>query len=1315
MRKLTLLLTAMVIALACHAGSNRFLNPVIPADFPDPDVTKLGDTYYFLSTTMHLMPGATVLKSNDLVNWEYCCNPLEHMSDADKYNLINGQYSYSQGMWAGAIEAHDGKLYILLNCNDAGAYVLSTDDPEGKWESKRLARSYYDPGMIIEGDRIYIVCGINEIHICELDLDWNLLKDKTVIRQDGTGLEGSHLYHIGDYYYIYSTYGGWPTGQTIFRSKDIFGSYEEKLLMEKWINGAANTVHQGALMETNTGEWWTMLMQDLGAIGRLPSLHPVIWGEDGWPTIADNGIPQPYYDMPNVGQTYPETTLPTDDNFRTWQLGKQWQWNHNPPTGYWSLLDNPGNLRLYTSSVTDDFMTARGSLTQRIFAKHNTSAPYGLESKPSIATIAINVANMKPGDVAGLAIQQDPYAMIGVTLDDDGNYNLLWKTGSHTNTDNFTPSERTVKLSSLNNSDKRTVYLRGKFNAVTSEVTFQYSYDNNTWRNASSTTKLRYNLSVFVGARWALFNYATKALGGHVDFDWFTTQDEPDIDALEPEGFEGYGEEILTVESLTIAGGKDEIELLVGNPHSINLTATFANGRTEDVSARATFTAEWPELLDISDGRITGLKEGKTTIEASYTDPLGNVKKASFDVSASFFPFSDEYIKNIWDTNTYYPDIRGFQTATYGQIGWEYSTPVDMSKYKFLVLKLDEQQTCNADIRIYTNSSIWGSCFIQKIGDSKEVVIDLQSIKYTDGDDKGKAVNIASIYKVCFWSNGASVIDVNDMYLTNRRDHARETGNETPEDLYEIILKSGKGDTANNPLNPYNFCADPTALEYDGRVYVYGTNDHQQFGVAGYNESNSYGYINSLVCMSSEDLVNWTWHGTIDVKSIAPWTGCSWAPTACAKTDKDGNTHFYIYFANGASGIGVLTADSPTGPWRDPLGKALIRPGQPGMGEVVWLFDPGVVVDENGDGWLAWGGGDRANSVGNKLLDGNTRIAKLGDDMISIASDMIVLPAPFHFEANELNYIGGKYVLTYCSNWDGDRSLWDEFEYYDHDKTKPAAPGSAQMCYMTSTDPLNPESWQYQGAYLDHPGGNNHTHLQKFGSAYYLFYHSESLSRALNGDGKGYRSIGVDKISVDEANCVIPKISMTSEGVTQLRGGRPELTEQHEAEMLWNGAGISGAVIGDRICIVPEQTGAWTAVKGTFTKNEVLSFKATLRGKGWLEVRVGNLYSESVAAVKFDSSDFEDYIVRVNAPFKGPNTIYFVFSNVGNDDVAFDKWQFFETDESSIVSPETDASIVKIEYYNLSGMRISNPDKGLYIRRTTLSDGTVRTQKVMRK
>ena len=179
-------------------GNGKFQNPVVFSDFPDPDVIRVGDTFYMVTTTMVHFPGATIIKSKDLVNWEYCAQPLEQLATTDRYSLLNGQSAYASGMWACSMKYHNGKFHILINGNDAGGWLLTAADPEGKWEMKKLSRIYYDPGMLFDNGKVYVACGIGNIQMCELDEDFNFKQEKRVI-SDKSGLEGCHLYKIGDY------------------------------------------------------------------------------------------------------------------------------------------------------------------------------------------------------------------------------------------------------------------------------------------------------------------------------------------------------------------------------------------------------------------------------------------------------------------------------------------------------------------------------------------------------------------------------------------------------------------------------------------------------------------------------------------------------------------------------------------------------------------------------------------------------------------------------------------------------------------------------------------------------------------------------------------------------------------------------------------------------------------------------------------------------------------------------------------------------------------------------------------------------------
>ena len=506
-----------------------FINPVVRADFPDPDVIRVGSTYYMVSTTMYHFPGATILKSEDLVNWEYCAQPLKQLLDDDKYNLRNGQNAYAKGMWASSMKWHNGKFYLLINGNDNRAWLLTASNPEGEWEVKRLSRNYYDPGMLFDGDKVYIACGYCNISMCELDEDFNFIREKEIIVRERSGLEGCHVYKKGKYYYIYATYGGFPSGQVAFRSKSPFGPYEEKMLVEKNYDGKINTIHQGALIEDVKGKWWTIMQEDLGALGRFPNLLPVVW-EKGWPIVA-GGVRPPVSFVDKVPRPASADksikVLPTSDDFSGKELGMQWQWNHNPVPTAWSLTERPGWLRLKTVGVTQELHQAQGMLTQRIFAD---------PEQASTATVRLDVSHLKAGDRAGICIFQDPYAMICVektapspnpSPEEEGSYQLVWEQNQVRKAPSQEEGERTRCVKSLPPRGevwRGAVFLRASIKYGENKARFYYSLDGKMWEPFGGETQQTFNLSVFVGSRYGIFCYATKENGGYADFDWFLTK-----------------------------------------------------------------------------------------------------------------------------------------------------------------------------------------------------------------------------------------------------------------------------------------------------------------------------------------------------------------------------------------------------------------------------------------------------------------------------------------------------------------------------------------------------------------------------------------------------------------------------------------------------------------------------------------------------------------------------------------------------------------------------------------------------------------------
>ncbi len=505
-------------------GDGTYTNPLIYADFPDPDVIRVDSVYYMVTTTMFIFPGVTILKSHDLVNWEYCSNALQRMDYSPCYNL-DGCNRYSRGQWATSLKYNNGNYYLLFITLDEGGFLFTATYPEGPWEIKHLPGGYYDPGLFFDDDgKIYVAHGYSTIYVTELDTGFNAVGDDILVFTGDIrpGLEGSHVYKINGYYFLYATYGGRDGFQVALRAENIYGPYEEKIVIRD--NGNLGTgLHQGALIETQTGEWWSIIFQDGGAFGRFPTLQPVTWDDD-WPMVGVDGKGVVTYKKPNVERNYPIKIFPTSDEFDNAVLGMQWGWNHNPDSTRWSLIQKPGYLRLTTGKIVTNLRDARNTLTQRPFAYYSNTIP-------AIAVTKIEVENMKDGDIAGLAIFQDPYAYIAVKQVNGSKYITMVNNGE------------TIDSVIMKG---KTIFLQTSAHYGTSKASFSYSLDNKKFTSLGNELSMRFNLSVFTGNKFCLFNYATKSTGGYVDFDWFR------IDSSSPPlGFDSY--------KTSIAHGKTEV------------------------------------------------------------------------------------------------------------------------------------------------------------------------------------------------------------------------------------------------------------------------------------------------------------------------------------------------------------------------------------------------------------------------------------------------------------------------------------------------------------------------------------------------------------------------------------------------------------------------------------------------------------------------------------------------------------------------------------------------------------------------------------
>ena len=479
--------------------------------------------------------------------------------------------------------------------------------------------------------------------------------------------------------------------------------------------------------------------------------------------------------------------------------------------------------------------------------------------------------------------------------------------------------------------------------------------------------------------------------------------------------------------------------------------------------------------------------------------------------------------------------------------------------------------------------------------------------------------------------------------------------------------KNAKGMLDNNPLMTQRFGADPYALIYEDTLYIYMTADTPDYDAEGNLKTNTYGNINTINVISSKDMVNWTDHGAVYAagpNGAAKRANNSWAPAAAWKMI-DGKPKFFLYFANNGSGIFVLTADSPTGPFTDPLGTELISRRTPTCDTVLWLFDPAVLVDDDGSAYIYFGGGVPQDNPAHPYT---ARVAKLGDDMISLDGDPIAIDPPFLFEDSGIHKMGNTYYYTYSSNF----SVTKE-------GTKEYGLKNGEICFMTSENPMGP--FTYQGVILPNPGeffgvgGNNHHCVFNFRGDWYITYHAESIEDRLGMPVKGYRSTHIDKLAVNEDG-TLGRTKGTRAGVEQ--NGYLNPYETVEAETIWNSAGVttrayeeSNAASGvDKVVdcgnmvVCGMETGSWIGLKGVdFGDAGATEFVASVCAgtevNGVIQIRIDRLMGDIVGYLEVskdgDGKTYIEQSSKLLETITGVHDLYFTFYGSG---YSLDTWKF---------------------------------------------------------
>ena len=592
---------------AADNGNGTYSNPLFYEEFEDPDVVRVGEDYYLAGTTMHMNPALIVLHSRDLVNWELAGYCTERLDLGPAFRLEEGNV-YGRGIWAPCIRYHEGTFYIFSNVNGVGCQVFRSASPNGPWKRNQLPGMHDLSVLFDEDGKIYAIYGAGRPTIVELNKDLTAIVPDSRRQMNAHGMgEGHHLYKIKGKYFDVSAVPGAHTDQVVARADLIDGPWQvERMVQSECLgvptqngvrggrgtnqtftitrsdpnSGGGLTLHQGGIVDTPSGEWWSIIMQDHGSIGRMVALVPVAW-DNNFPII---GLPSNLrkapntWIKPNTGHLQdPKSLFVRSDSFDSRKLNPVWQWNHVPDDSKWSLTDKPGVLRLH-SLPAPDFWRARNSLTQR---------PIGPES---VATVELDGSGLEPGDTAGLALLNAPYAWIGLVKTPEGVTVQMF--------------DQTSRMTNSAPTSATRVWLRVACNFDTEKAVFSWSSDGKEFTSRGEPFTMAFQLITFQGARLALFNYNTAGKpGGYADFDNFKVE-EPRARGIE--------RMIPVGKTITLASGADGT-LLAADTQNMSLV-NVAAAETGAAARDARF-----QVVDLGRGRVA-LKAANGEFVSAGTD-----------------------------------------------------------------------------------------------------------------------------------------------------------------------------------------------------------------------------------------------------------------------------------------------------------------------------------------------------------------------------------------------------------------------------------------------------------------------------------------------------------------------------------------------------------------------------------------------------------------------------------------------------------------------------------------------------------------------
>ncbi|MBN2536045.1 MAG: family 43 glycosylhydrolase, partial [Spirochaetales bacterium] len=528
-------------------GDGTFKNPPLYADYPDPSIIRVGNDFYFASTTFVNVPGLVILKSKDLVNWEIAGHCISSFTGNNAYNMQGGT-KYGNGCFAPSICYKSGTFYVAVTINGENTRIYYANDVSGSWNYHQFNAGYFDPCLFIDDDGTPYLAygGAWENRIRMLQLNSNLsgvVEEREIISYNN--IEGTHLTKHNGRYYLFNAV---PAQRLLCsRASNVWGPYGETITLCEAGSGG----HQGGIVDLPDGSYWGYIMQDDGAIGRMTRICPVTWDSE-WPRfgrVGNLGRVESSYTKPIQNQ--PVKVPPTSDEFNGSSSGIQWMWNHNPDNSRWSLTGSALRLQAVTAP---NFWNARNSLTQKG------------QGPASSGSIKIDCSAMQPGDIGGLGMLGDPHGYIAVT----------------TNPRRIIMSEEDSVKATVDNISADILYFRIEMNFNNNQARFFWKDDSRDWQQSGTTITMGFDWQngTFQGEQYAILCFNSSGNSGYMDVDWFRFDDKPGPGGDEPTPTPA--ETPVPTPSPT----PDQNPVWSGGPYSLNGTSDYVDlpdGLTNDL------------------------------------------------------------------------------------------------------------------------------------------------------------------------------------------------------------------------------------------------------------------------------------------------------------------------------------------------------------------------------------------------------------------------------------------------------------------------------------------------------------------------------------------------------------------------------------------------------------------------------------------------------------------------------------------------------------------------------------------------------------